>query len=146
MKTIKSLLVLASLLVSSSLFSQVNPNKWQALKTVDKVVFSEKLTDCSQPEEGYFAEFYLVKIENTNNFPVTVTFEKDFAYNGKDAANDGMISTYTIKPGESVEGTCDFTSDSNLKIFKKFLKRENKVALTKHSVKNIQVNPLSDNK
>jgi hypothetical protein len=139
MKTIKSLLVLASLLVSSSIFSQVNSNKWQTLKTVDGVVFSEKLTDCSQPEEGYFAEYYLIKIENTSQIPLTVSFEKEVFYNAKLASNDGQKPIYTIAPGETVIGDCALGSDANLKIFKKWIDLENKRVLTKHSLKNIKV-------
>ena len=116
-KALKNSLLLFTLLFSFHSFSQVKPTKsenWTILKEVKGVKFSTRLSDCSTIEGQKPLTFSFLKIENTTNQLVSLSF--DFALAFKEGC-DGCVPnpecavTISVPARETVEGAC--SSDNN---------------------------------
>ncbi|GAB4279450.1 MAG: hypothetical protein Kow0068_03450 [Marinilabiliales bacterium] len=125
-----------------NLFSQEETNdkyQWTLYNETNGVQIFTKPHECHDYINDIHKQYMLLKIVNTNNENVTVSFDKNLYYNnvytpGENGENNVILE---ISPMSSIEGDCD--SMQELKIFDSYMEFEPKSKLTKFELTNINV-------
>jgi hypothetical protein len=137
------LLSFISICLSLYLSAQEN-NKWELLQEKDGVKMYSKLSHCVIPSEGTNDDYYLFKIENTNNFSATVNWKIDAWYNGKCyscSGNEDPIHQFELPANQNIEGVCDMYKTNSLKVYVKNNQFPSKAKFSKFTLSTFSVKP-----
>lgn len=114
---------------------------WQLFFENEHVRFYARYADCTDPSQGLYAEYYLLKAENKSAEQVTLTWFTDTYYDGGctncDHSKGDRMRTLVLAPGESREGKCGPGPNIGLKVFSKWLQLENQRELSTLKVTDI---------
>lgn len=145
--TIATILVFG--LTVGSVFSQdiefKKSDQWEFMYEIDGVNFYYKATECTDVSQGYFREYVLLKLENTNDFEIVANWDVEMYYNNEcfncgDKLNSEHHKSIAINSNGTVEGTCELYEPKTLKIFSRFLNYESpKSTLTNFKLINITI-------
>ncbi|MCX7696550.1 MAG: hypothetical protein N2Z72_02515 [Bacteroidales bacterium] len=122
--------------------------QWKFLLTQNGVTFYYKVAACHDDVNNIHSEYVLLKIENTSDQLVQITWNVLLYYNNTcwncATQNPEYVKTIRLEPGKSVEGKCFEKGDKTLRIFSKFLdyKDRPESTLTNFKIINIEINPL----
>lgn len=134
--------------LSTTVLSQDKPRDWTLYGTVDGVKILYKYADCIS-NSGTDQERVILKFENTNSYPISVTWKTDVYYNGKchNCGSDDpeFVSSQKVLKESSVEGNCEDRS-SRLSFYSDFLDYQAKQKLTKFELNDIKVEKLKSTK
>ncbi len=113
---------------------------WQVLTQKDGVEIKYKYSDCDL-ERGFDQEWVLLQFNNTTATKKTLIWDLELYFNNdcKTCGSDEYHLVQELKPNESMEGICSVNTNTNLRIFSKFLNRENRTELTDFKLANLQV-------
>lgn len=144
----KSLILSISILLFSgaSMAQQstmVKSSNWTQKLNNTEVEISYKLADCNFVMEGFHNEYMLVKYKNKTNQTLRLEWKFDYYYNGKCAncnyTNGEDVYTIDLKPGETLEGKCEWPTKRTTMIFSKFLNRNSNAELTNFEFSNLKI-------
>ncbi len=139
-----TIIALLLCIIGKSQSNETN-NDWKIISQDENVSFSTQKINCERPQDGLFAEYVLVKLENKTNKAIIVTWYTDTYYNNYCTNCDHSLRdtkrTYTLKPKEVVVGNCAPGLNIGLKMFSKWLKMENDRILTNYEITEISSNP-----
>jgi len=121
----------------------VKSNNWTPKVNNTEVEISYKLADCNFVMEGFHNEYMLVKYKNKTNQNLRLEWKFDYYYNGNCAncnnTNGEDIYTIELKPGETIEGKCEWPTKRNTMVFSKFLNRNSNAVLTNFEFTNLKI-------
>lgn len=145
-KSIILAMFVIALFFSNLTFAQNSENQteWKLYKEVTGLqIFSSNL-DCNDNQNGIHNRFVNFQFINTTTETIDISWQYEFWYNEKCTTCDKpatLENTYkiTLTPGESVDGDCNNTSSSGLKIFSSFINTARGSKLTKFEFKNLEV-------
>lgn len=141
MRTIRLTL---GILIMIPLLAHGQPDDWKLETAKDGVNIYSKISDCSDPANGTFREYLLLKVVNTNRHEVTVTFDRWAWFDGKchncDKATEEYRTSLHLESGSEVRGTCE-SKDKNLKVFSRMQDMPHVAQLTRFEVGNPDVKP-----
>ena len=136
----KSLKFILALVIVISLGSFKQSNDWTLYKTEKGVQFFYKTTDCDDAKNGLYQNFVILKVVNTTNFDVNVSFKKEVWYNNEcRTCNDDskeLITKLTLSPNSEKTGDCK----GELSIFSEFKDKPDVSKLSKFELVDIKVN------
>ena len=131
----KNIIVLSAIVfLNIHIQAQTTTTYPQIKRSTDWILYQEvsgvkqyyKFQECNIPEEGYFRESVLLKLENTTDEIKQVDWDMVMWYGSNCINCDTDIEEnhrkVTLQPNSSLESTCSLSSEeSTLKIFSKFL-------------------------
>jgi hypothetical protein len=137
---------MAFISIYSSCISQNinNVTNWKLYKEITGLQIYTQEIACHDDQNGIHQQFIVFQFINTTSYTMNVSWQKELWYNdicqtcGKPSNNENTFNI-TLAPGESLEGNCDKTSHSGLKIFSNFLNTVRGSKLTKFEFKNLVV-------
>jgi len=121
--------------------------QWTKYFESEGVLIEYRYEECNIPDEGYFREYVLIRLTNSNVYPVTVDWDI-VRWFGEKCKNCDMSDTeqhrhVLLDASGSVEGTCSLYESKMLKIFSKFLNEDMPDAeLSYFQLENIKVNKI----
>lgn len=138
--TMKSLKFILGLVIILSLGSFKQSSDWTLYKTEKGVQFFYKVTDCDDEKNGLYQNFVILKVVNTTNFDVKVSFKKEVWYNNEcrtcdDYGNEFTTNLSLLSNSEKV-GNCK----GELSIFSEFKDKPDVSKLSKFELVDIKVN------
>ena len=144
MKNAKNFLFILCLsLFSQTIFGQ--DTAWDLTKQQDGVRMYTKTVDCDLPNEGLYARYTLIKVENTNDKPVSVSWANHKYYNGECltcSGEENRTRSFELEPGEVLEGECSIATEGHLKAFVRWTRLKNNRMLTRLEIDGLEVHPL----
>lgn len=137
----RSIIVIFLLLgISSFSFSQ-DQKEWTLYKSIQGVNISFQETNCSS-NEAPSQVAYIIKIENTTDLTLSVSWDLVVWYNYEKLSHDVSDGenhyTVDLSPNQTVTGECS-TPFGALYIFKDFITYVSPTKLTKFEFENLQV-------
>tara|TARA_R110001592_G_scaffold307299_3_gene581020 strand:+ start:39876 stop:40352 length:477 start_codon:yes stop_codon:yes gene_type:complete len=116
-------------------------NKWELLQQQDGVKFYWTLSNCDLPSDGQYANYYLIKIENTNDSEIKVRWKNEIFYNGQCRnCNENYLPQFqTIKANSELVGDCSPYTNQYLRVFHSWNNKPNKDKLTGFRISNITI-------
>lgn len=133
-------LIFPLLLCFFSIVSIAQSN-WSLYKSVDGVNIYTKESDC-YPQNIPSQKVILIKIENTLNLNISISWKLRVWYDNKESELDPndteRIITFNLSANQSIEGDCSL-SQHNLYLYKQFLEFKNAGVLTKFMFENITI-------
>jgi hypothetical protein len=131
MKRIFSLIAGAMMLMSfgpSDTFSK----EWSLYESQNGVEVYFKVTNCDDVQNGVFKNYLTIKLVNTNDHDVEVSFAMKKWYDNEPWFNDPVSyenrRTVSLTAGASTEGVCE---NKNLSVFHSFNNKPEVAVLTK---------------
>lgn len=119
------------------------PDSWKVEFESDKVRISSHLEPCDIVQEGYHAEFRVLKIENLTNQTVRISWYNDAFYNQEcltcKHSNPEYKHRITLAPKQQSIGECGMGQSNGLRIFSKWTKAPNEQLLTDLKITDVQV-------
>ncbi len=140
----KKLILLLSVIVLSYT-AQSQSTDWTLHSNEKGISFYSKTAECHIVQEGMHQETMLLKLVNTTNNDVTVSFNLEIWSDKIQMNKESMDEFYysiPLKAGESVEGKCEqlLNSPHRLEIFVQFLERDTRGPIMTHfSIVNLKV-------
>lgn len=137
----KLLIVAATLLFSSNVFSQSN-NGWEVVSDEAGIIISKKLTRCVDVQEGFDSDYYLLKLENTSAKRVSVSWQNEKWYNGNCAtcnSSENLGREYTLQPKEVLQGGCKMIDDNQLRVYVKHNNVETNTKLSDFKITDLEI-------
>lgn len=135
----KILITLAFIFSIGNLFSQNNSLPYFSENGVNIYV---KKSDCVNTKKGTAIEYLLLEIENTNNTPINISFDKEMWFDNKcqtcNSNSDEYKVNLTLEKNLTIKGDCE-SSNNQLRIFSKMLNLDKVRKLTKYELKNIHI-------
>lgn len=118
----------------------INSNEWKLYTAQDGVeVFMKKQT-CDDPANGVYLEYVLIKVTNTNDQDVQVSWIPHPYHDNKPAfdsnSDDERTASFEIAAGATIEGTC---GDEHLSEYKRFTRKTDMRELTDLELANLTV-------
>ncbi|HBG70969.1 MAG: hypothetical protein A2W93_03295 [Bacteroidetes bacterium GWF2_43_63] len=119
--------------------------EWQQMHDQNGILIYVKKSDCNRPQDGIFQEMILLKIINTTQYDLTISWDLLLWYNAE------LWTRLPVRPennhqivlmgGELLEGSCDNKSGyySALMFFSRFLNYDDKPEMTKFELININI-------
>ncbi len=98
-------------------------NSWTAYFNNEQISIDYKLEDCQQ-SIGYDQEKLLLRIQNTSETPITISWHSILEYNGECKTCDYPEEygySITLEPNETLEGDCSLEYRHELTYFVKFI-------------------------
>ena len=103
---------------------------------------SYEVQDCHDLTNGLHRAYALVTFENKTNEEITLHFDMEKYLNGVcrtcNNEDDGLHHSLTLKPLETIAGTCE-TTENYLRVFSKHLDLDNYSTLTDLKFTNIEL-------
>jgi hypothetical protein len=120
---------------------------WSEYVEKEGVLFEYKFEECNIPSEGFFREYVLVRLTNSNNYDVVVDWDIVKWYGlscvNCDYSNKEQHRSVSLKAGFVLEGSCALDEFPKMKMFSKFLNFDAPDSeLTNFQLENIEVKPL----
>lgn len=143
--------LLLAVLVFTMLFNNLtfaqnseNQTEWKLYKEVTGLQIYTNDLNCHDNQNGIHNQFICFQFINNSNETMTVSWQHELWYNDKCTtcgrpANNENTYKIILAPGESIEGNCDKTSSSGLKIFSNFINTAKGSKLSKFEFKNLEV-------
>lgn len=119
--------------------------EWQLVQSVEGALFYVKKADCTWPQDGIYQEMILIKVVNTTEYDLVISWDILQWYDGtlwtRLPVRPENKHQLVLKGGEMLEGTCERTSQyySSLTVFSRFLNYEDKPEMTKFELSNINI-------
>jgi len=119
--------------------------EWQHVQSVEGVLFYVKKADCNWPQDGIYQEMILIKVVNTTEYDLSISWDILQWYDGtlwtRLPVRPENKHQFVLKGGEMLEGTCERTNlyYSSLTVFSRFLNYEDKPEMTKFELSNINI-------
>ena len=139
----KKIVFLLSVIVSMSFTS----DNWQTIKNDNGVVVKFKTSDCKL-DNSFLQKWFLLSFKNESSIEKKVEWDLAlFDRNGKCVTCQDEYGEYkyslVLKPGQILEGKCDFSCQPELRIVSELLDVQASMSYPKFELKNLKV---SDNK
>lgn len=133
-KLLATIIMVFALFIFSTPELKAQEDGWKLRKEVNGVQIYEKLKEDRDSINDLHQEIILLKFLNTTSQDIKITWKLERWYGNKCVGCDSLNNaentfSITLDGGEEERGV--------LKIFRKFLNRENKEILTKYRLKNI---------
>ena len=148
---IKRLLILTGLFTTLSGIAQEvkRTADYSTFLKNDKIEFSAKWINCERPEDGLYAEYVLMKVQNLSTETLVISWYNDIYRNETCTNCDHDLPdrkrTLTLEPGQTLEGDCIPGPNNGLRVFSKWLRMENKKPLSGLTVSEVKVEVRSKN-
>ena len=119
-------------------------SSWKLYKEISGLQIFSKEIGCHDSQNGIHEQYIVFQFINNTTEKITVVWQKEVWYNDKCVTCDIPSHlennyTFSLAPGESVEGTCEASSSSGLKIFNHFMNTSKGSKLTKFEFKNMKI-------
>lgn len=107
-------------------------------------IFSQDM-ECNDTHNGIYEHYMVFMFVNSTGESMNISWQKETWYNnicttcGKTQVPENTFNI-TLQPGESIQGKCDASSNSGLKVFKEFTNSTKGRTLTKFEFKNLVIN------
>ncbi|MCF8257381.1 MAG: hypothetical protein K9J06_07510 [Flavobacteriales bacterium] len=115
---------------------------WKTESEQDGVTVLSRTADCSDPANGIFNDYLLLKVVNANDHQVSISFYRsawfDGRCNGCQEPTEEHRTVLTLGPTSMAEGTCA-SGDKQLKVFSKKRDIPGIARLTRFEVGNLSV-------
>lgn len=120
-------------------------SEWQQVQSIEGVLFFVKKADCNWPQDGIYQEMILIKVVNTLEYDLSISWDILEWYDGTlwtrlplRPENKHQI---VLKGGEMLEGSCERTNQyyPSLTVFSSFLNYKDKPKMTKFELSNINI-------
>ena len=135
---LKHFLLVALMASFHSVFSQ-DANSWSTYFENGQLRISVKKSDCDYPEKGINNRYLFLKLENLTDNAVSVSYDLNRSYNGKEITPDRNGFEFNIPANGLIEATCDHLTNG-LHIYVKILSVEAKSSLTGFEVSDLVIN------
>lgn len=134
----KYVLLVALVAAFHSAFAQ-EAATWSTYFESEEVKISVRTSDCYYPEKGINNRYLLFKIENLSPEPVTISYDINRSYNGKQLVPDNNGFEFSIPAQSSVESDCSDLKDG-LHLFSKMLNASANSTLSGFELSNMVIN------
>ena len=127
-----------------SVYAQESIPEWSTLFQESGVTIAKQFKHCDVPEDGLYADYYMLRMQNTTDKPVTISWKNQTYYNGECTSCEGrenIATEITLEPGATVSGECRVGSDPRFKIFVRWTRLPNKRTLTSFHLANLTIVP-----
>lgn len=118
--------------------------EWKDIASKDGVTIFSRTADCSDPANGIFNDYLLLKVVNGNEHSVTVSFDRMAWFDAKCKGCQGNANEQRtileLGPNTDMEGRCA-SREKNLKVFSKKHDLPNVAKLTRFEVSNLTITP-----
>lgn len=118
----------------------INSDEWQLYTSENGVDIFMKKQACDDVANGVFLEYVLIKVTNTNDRAIEVSWIPHPYHDNKPAfdsnSDEERTATFVIAAGESVEGDC---GDQHLSEYKRFTRKTDMRELTDLELANLTV-------
>lgn len=132
---------LFTLLITGIAFLQP-ANAQESVVESNDYKISYEVQDCHDLTNGLHRAYALVTFENKTNEEITLHFDMEKYLNGVcrtcNNEDDGLHHSLTLKPLETIAGTCE-TTKNYLRVFSKHLDLDNYSTLTDLKFTNIEL-------
>ncbi|HAP69310.1 MAG TPA: hypothetical protein DCR04_06220 [Flavobacteriales bacterium] len=135
---LKHLLMVALMVTFHSAFSQ-QTDIWSTYLENDQLKISVRTNDCDYPEKGIKNRYLLFKIENLTASAISISYDLDRSYNGKQLVPDNNGFEFSIPAQSSLQADCSNLKDG-LHLFSKILNVSAKSSLSDFEFSNIVAN------
>jgi len=119
--------------------SAQNTDNWTTSFSNNEVSISTKYQDFDYPEKGISNRYLLLNLENKTGEELTISYDLDRSYNGKELTPDVNGFEFIIPANSSVEAQKDDLKEG-LHLFAKMLNVEGKSSLSHFELSNLIVN------
>lgn len=139
-KVYLTVMVVLSLAISSAVFGQ--SNNWSPCKDLGTVVVEQQTVQCTYPNSDVTAEYIFLRLTNTTNQEVHISFRIDTYFDGscRTCGNYEYGFSFTIPANGSIEPTCAFNSaNDKLAVFVKNVNRPNYASFDKFEINNVTI-------
>ena len=146
---LKSLIISTTLLLYLFIFGQSaygkeDGSEWTSYYSNESFVISTTENSCTNPSKGIDKEYLFLKITNTSDASVKLTYKIEKWYDGIcsncDDSAENAPYTIELKKGESISGSCENYRDRKLAIFSKMNGNINARSLTSFKIIPLEIN------
>ena len=135
---LKHLLTVALIATFHSAFSQ-QADSWSTYLENDQFKISVRTNDCNYPEKGIKNRYLLFKIENLTSSAISISYNLNRSYNGKQLVPDNNGFEFSIPAQSLLQADCSELKEG-LHLFSKVLNVSAKSNLSGFELSNIVVN------
>lgn len=135
----KHLLAVGLMIISFHSAIAQQSTDWSTYYEADEFKISFKSSDCDYPEKGVHNRYLLLKLENLSDNSISVSYDIDRSYNGKEITPDKNGYYFNIPATSSIEAKCD-NLEEGLHLFVKVLNVEAKSNLSAFELSKLTVN------
>jgi len=135
---LKYLLFVAFMAAFCSAYSQ-KADTWSTYLESNQVKISVRTGDCNFPEKGIKNRYLLFKIENLSTTTISISYDINRSYNGKEIEPDKDGFKFSLPAQTSLQATC-YDLKNGLHLFSKMLNVTAKSSLSDFELSNIVVN------
>lgn len=128
--------------------SMAQEKEWKEEHSEQGITILSRIADCSDPSNGFYHEFMLLRVVNANDHAVEVSFKRDLWYDGRchncDSGSREHITSLTLGPQSALTGECVSTG-KQLRIFRRMTGDVKAGELTGYRFTGLSVKGLSGN-
>lgn len=124
-----------------SLQAQTANDDWKLVHSEGGIEFYKQLTNCDLPNEGQYANYYILKIVNTLEKPIQVQWKNNIFYDGicTNCTENYLPQFQLIEAKSSIQGDCSSYANQYLRIFDSWNNKSNPNKLTGYRISNVTI-------
>ena len=136
-----------AILIAVTVFLSFSSDSWETIHSSNGVTVKFKTSDCKL-ENSFFQKWFLLSFKNETGSSKKIEWNLAlYDRNGKCVTCDDAYGEYkyslVLKPGQTLQGKCDFSCQPELRIVSELLDVQASMSYPKFELKNIKV---SENK
>lgn len=131
--------IITSIFSAIVLLSFGQKNDWKEYFSNKDISVYFKYSECHYPDKGLHQENVLLRLVNSTERDVKVSYKLSKVYNGKEVTGDTSDFKFTIPAYYAMESSCDDLKPG-LNIFSKILDLPAKSILNSFELKNLTIN------
>lgn len=135
---LKHLFAVVLIATFHSAFSQ-EANSWSTYYENDQIRISVQNSDCNYPEKGINNRYLFLKLENLTDNTVSVSYDLNRSYNGKEITPDKNGFLFNVDAQSSIYADCSNLKDG-LHLFSSMLNVEAKSKLSGFELAELIIN------
>ena len=112
---------------------------WTPYFSNEELSITVRYEDCHYPEKGVDNRYLFLKLENLTNQTITVNYNLDRSYNGKELNPDIKLFEFSIPANSLINGQCTDLING-LHLFSRMLKMKEKSTLSHFELSNLVIN------
>ena len=147
--TLLLIMLLGGLFGANGQFDLSRVSEWTTVNATMQYKLSYVYTDCNIPSEGLYAEYVLLRFENTSKEKLEISWYNDTYYDGKctncDHSKRDTKRTIVLAPGEVAQGKCAIGLNIGLRVHSKWTQMSGYPELETLKVTDVQVKPVVGN-
>ena len=137
-------LIFAMLFITGTVLCQSAPGNWETYYIDECVQIDICPAQRNDSANGIFNNYYLLRVTNTTDSKVLLTFRKELEYNREAAVTSEKTALFELAPHQSLEGSSAPETDKSLRIFINQPGGMNKNVLTNFALVAVQSSEIKE--